>query len=53
MRFLKGIVMDHNILNEFCMIMGLEASDNALVHRLDMSCEIWFKIYNTDVLKAI
>ena len=39
--------------NESCTIMALEAADDALVHWLDMSCEIWFKIHNANVLKTI
>lgn len=40
-------------LNEQCMIMGLEGSDDALVYRLNMCYEVWCKIHNTDGLKPI
>ena len=40
-------------LNVCCTVMGLEASDDALVHRLDVCGEIWFKDHNADILKVI
>jgi hypothetical protein len=40
-------------LNIFCMIMSLEASNNALVHRLDIGSKIWPKIHNVDISKTI
>lgn len=47
------VIVVNCLLNVFCMVMGLEAPDYALVHRLDMGCEVWFKIHNMDVLKTV
>jgi hypothetical protein len=45
--------MVNGSLNVFCMVMSFEASDDALIHQLDMSSEIWLKIPDMDVPKTI
>jgi hypothetical protein len=35
------------------MIVGFEASDDALIIWLDMHCEIWLEIFNTNVPKIV
>jgi hypothetical protein len=49
----SSIIVVNCPLNVLCTVIGLEASDDALVHRLDMGCEIWFKIHDADILKTI
>lgn len=34
------------------MVMGFEASDDALVLWLDMRGEVWLEVFNSDVLKV-
>ena len=50
---LHCVVVSNCTLDVLGTIMGLEASDDALVHRLDVHCEIWFEIHNADVLKSV
>lgn len=43
--------MDH-VLDEPHPLVSFEAADYPLVIWLDMGCEIWLKIYDSDVLKV-
>ena len=47
------LVMVNGSLNVFCMVMSFEASDDALIHWLDMSSEIQLKILDMNVPKTV
>jgi hypothetical protein len=46
------IVTINSMLNESSMIVGFEASDDALVFWLDVHGEVWLEVFNLDVLKV-
>ena len=45
--------MINGVLDKFGVIMSLEASDDALIHGLNMCSEIWLEVLNTNILKTI
>src|SRR5882724_7824676 len=47
------IIVINGVLDKFGAIMSLEASDDALVHGLDMCSEIWLEVLNTNTLKTV
>jgi hypothetical protein len=47
------IVAIDSSLDESGTVMSFEASDYALVVRLNMCGEVWLKIHNSNVLKVI